>query len=82
MGVISQASPDLITMLYTSKENLAKLPFTSLLIGCGIDRQEESSKIFADVFGVAEAKDVPLVIDADGIFFLMQLLKRTNFVLG
>ena len=82
LGVISQASPDLITMLHTNQEDLEKLPFTSLLVGCGIDRSDESAKFFADAVGAAKNQNVPLVVDADGLFFLSLLLQRTNLKLG
>lgn len=74
LGVISQASPDLITMLHTNQQDLEKLPFTSLLVGCGIDRSDESSQFFVDAVSVAKNKNVPLVVDADGLFFLSSLL--------
>lgn len=69
-------------MLHTSQEDLEKLPFTSLLVGCGIDRSEESSRFFTDVIGAAERKNVPLIVDADGLFFFSSLLKQRNFELG
>ncbi|CAL6097488.1 ATP-dependent_NAD(P)H-hydrate dehydratase [Hexamita inflata] len=84
LNVISQASPDIITQTYgplCQKEDVMKLPFTSALIGSGLDRNESAQKLFFDTFEITQARKTPLVIDADGLHFLGVVLKQKPDIL-
>lgn len=77
-SVIKSYSPELIVhpvLDWTNsvEEILQWLPrFHSLVVGPGLGREEQVLKSTSDVIEKAKEKEIPIVIDADGLFLVTQ----------